>query len=270
MAFKTPSLRERAERRASTLGELATPFVVTLSLAGAASLPACWGNPGGDDGFASDSDTGSTTADTTTTTTTTDGTATAGTGSASASSTATTTTASTSASSTTADPTEGTTDPSTGTTAGPTTDPSTTDPSTTDPSTTDPSTGTTGGGGIGFDPLDGGVQMCSDDFAMDPVEIVGAAIKGDLLVLQISYSGGCSDHEFGLCWDGAFAESDPVQTWITLGHESNDDPCDGIVMEEKIFDLGAMKQAWIDGYQQMNGTIIIHLNGWKDPIPYMF
>lgn len=139
MAFKTPSLRERAERRASTLGELATPFVVTLSLAGAASLPACWGNPGGDDGFASDSDTGSTTADTTTTTTTTDGTATAGTGSASASSTATTTTASTSASSTTADPTEGTTDPSTGTTAGPTTDPS--DGTTEDTSDTSASSG---------------------------------------------------------------------------------------------------------------------------------
>ena len=265
MAFKTPSLRERAERRASNLAELATPFVVTLSIAAAASLPACWGNPGGDDGFASDSDTGSTTADTTTTTT--DGTTTEGTGSASASSTATTasttadpttTTASTCASSTTIETTEGTTDPSTGTTAEPTT------------GTTDPTTGTTGGGGIGFDPLDDGVQMCSDDFAMDPVEIVSAGIKGDLLVLQISYSGGCSDHEFGLCWDGAFAESDPVQTWITLGHESNDDPCDGIVMEEKFFDLGAMKQAWIDGYQQMNGTIIIHLSGWKDPIPYMF
>lgn len=187
---------------------------------------------------------------------------------------------STSASSTSASAsdtsTDATTDPTATTTGDPTTSTTAPDTSTTttgpDTSTTDPDTssGTTGGGGLGFDPLDDGVQMCSDGFAQDPVEITAAAIKGDVLFLDIAYGGGCADHEFGLCWDGAFAESDPVQTWMTLGHESNDDPCDAIVMEERQLDLTDLKQAWIDGYQQMSGTIIIHLTGWSDPIYYNF
>lgn len=69
-------------------------------------------------------------------------------------------------------------------------------------------------------------------------------------------------HGYGSCWDGSFAESDPVQAWLQLNHEDNDDPCDAIVMEELSIDLVPMRDAWIDAYQQASGTIILHVADW--------
>lgn len=129
---------------------------------------------------------------------------------------------------------------------------------------------TTGGADPGFDPADPGVQSCADPFADDPVDIMSAAIKGDVLFLSIGYGGGCQTHDFGLCWDGAFAESDPVQTKLALAHDGHGDACEAYITEEKQLELIALKKAWQDAYQQQSGTIIIHLAGWADPIPYIF
>ena len=118
---------------------------------------------------------------------------------------------------------------------------------------------TTAADGPGFDPEDAGVQACAPVIAADPYELQGVDIKGDSIFFAVAYAGGCQPHDFGLCWDGAFAESDPVQTWMTLGHESNDDACDAYPMEEIIRDLTPLKQAWIDAYQQQSGAITIHV-----------
>ena len=136
--------------------------------------------------------------------------------------------------------------------------------------TTVDTTGTTGGADPGFDPADPGVQMCADPFADDPVEIMSAAIKGDILFLSIGYGGGCQTHDFGLCWDGAFAESDPVQASLVLAHDAKGDLCEAYITEEKQLELTSLKKAWQDAYQQQSGTIIIHLAGWTDPISYFF
>ena len=136
--------------------------------------------------------------------------------------------------------------------------------------TVDTTGSTTGGADPGFDPADPGVQMCADPFADDPVEIMSAAIKGDILFLSIGYGGGCQTHDFGLCWDGAFAESDPVQASLVLAHDAKGDLCEAYITEEKQLELTSLKKAWQDAYQQQSGTIIIHLAGWTDPISYFF
>jgi hypothetical protein len=111
------------------------------------------------------------------------------------------------------------------------------------------------------------VNICE---AADPdyATIVAASISGDDLLVSLSYSGGCEEQSFHPCWDGSFAESNPVQTWLALSHSGAFDPCDSIVNEDLSFSLLPMRQAYEDGYQTTSGTIIVHLDGWGGSLTY--
>lgn len=106
------------------------------------------------------------------------------------------------------------------------------------------------------------VAICGDDPANDPITVTDAAIAGDTLLVSVSHGGGCVAHGYGTCWDGLFAESNPVQATLQMSHDANEDPCDAIVMQELSFDLTPMRDAWIDAYQQPSGTIIVHVAEW--------
>lgn len=106
------------------------------------------------------------------------------------------------------------------------------------------------------------VAICGPDAPLDPIVITDASIAGDTLMVAVQHGGGCVTHGYGTCWDGSFAESDPVQAWLQLSHEDNDDPCDAIVMQELVFDLTPMRDAWIDAYMQASGTIVVHVDEW--------
>lgn len=106
------------------------------------------------------------------------------------------------------------------------------------------------------------VAICGPEAPTDPITILDASIAGDTLMVAVQHGGGCVAHGYGTCWDGSFAESDPVQTSLWLSHEDNDDPCDAIVMQDLVFDLTPMRDAWIDAYMQPSGTIIVHVADW--------
>jgi hypothetical protein len=106
------------------------------------------------------------------------------------------------------------------------------------------------------------VAICGPEAPTDPIVVTDASISGDTLTVAVEHGGGCVAHGYGSCWDGSFAESDPVQAWLQLSHEDNGDPCEAIVMQELAFDLAPMRDAWIDGYQQPSGTIILHVADW--------
>jgi hypothetical protein len=114
------------------------------------------------------------------------------------------------------------------------------------------------------------VLICDPGAPMDALFIQDAAVVGDSLVMMVSYGGGCETHDFGLCWDGAFAESNPVQAGLFVSHDGHDDPCDANPSQELTFDLTPMKDAWIAGYQQQNGTILLNLQGWMGQLSYSF
>jgi len=104
----------------------------------------------------------------------------------------------------------------------------------------------------------------------DALEVTAAVIEADTLVIDVSSGGGCEAHEIDYCWDGSFAESDPVQVWLDLWHDGHDDPCDAIVMEQRVLDLVPLKEAWQAAYQQQSGEITIHLSGWDGNLAYVF
>ncbi len=107
-------------------------------------------------------------------------------------------------------------------------------------------------------------EVLSDCSAYDdrPVTLSGAEITGDTLALTVGYGGGCETHSWSLCWpDQVFAESEPVQVFLTLWHSSNGDMCDAWFEEELPFDLTPLREAWQDGYQSESGEITVHIDG---------
>ncbi|WP_428263637.1 hypothetical protein [Haliangium sp.] len=103
----------------------------------------------------------------------------------------------------------------------------------------------------------------------DPISISDASIVGDVLTVDVSYSGGCAEHEIVLCWpDQAFAESNPVQASLELWHDDHDDACDGIVNDSVDFDLTPLRDEWHDAYGSGAGTIIVNIG--NDSLDYSF
>ncbi|MGB1012917.1 MAG: hypothetical protein ACPG4T_02200 [Nannocystaceae bacterium] len=159
------------------------------------------------------------------------------------------------------------------TTEGETTEGETTEGETQDPTetgeTTQPGSETETDSETG-EPAPGEVMICGPDAPMDPVYIHDAQIMGDTLYVHLSYSGGCEEHELTSCWDGAFAESEPVQAFTRIAHNANMDPCEAQPEEMLEFDLTPMKTSWQEGYQQDSGTILVHVDGWENTLNYTF
>jgi hypothetical protein len=106
------------------------------------------------------------------------------------------------------------------------------------------------------------VELCDGTEPTDIQFVTDATIDGDVLRVTVEHSGGCGSHEYGSCWDGSFAESDPVQAWLQLDHLNIDDQCEAIVTQPLAIDLGPMRDAWIEAYQQPSGTLILHVADW--------
>lgn len=108
--------------------------------------------------------------------------------------------------------------------------------------------------------------------SLDPLFVTDAAIVGDELHVGVEYSGGCEEHLVGSCWDESFAESEPVQAFVTITHESNDDPCEAIESQMLDFDLTPLRDEWLDAYGggMGGGTMIINVAGFPGGLEYSF
>jgi hypothetical protein len=70
----------------------------------------------------------------------------------------------------------------------------------------------------------------------DNFELENISVSGDYLLLSVSYSGGCQNHEFNVLWNGKVIKTSPPQVDLYLYHDSNDDLC-----EAKIYTTFALK-----------------------------
>lgn len=96
---------------------------------------------------------------------------------------------------------------------------------------------------------------CSDDG--DDKAINSVTLSGDTLTVSASFSGGCAEHTITACWDGSFLESFPVQARIKLIHDANGDSCEAYLTQDFTYDLTPMREAYVDGYQTEEGTILL-------------
>ncbi|MGD2123861.1 MAG: hypothetical protein PVJ76_19075 [Gemmatimonadota bacterium] len=107
------------------------------------------------------------------------------------------------------------------------------------------------------------------DWPQDALQIHEAEIAGDLLRVQVEYSGGCREHEIRAVALGGWMESFPVQVNVYVSHHDPDDPCDSVLQEEVGFQLSPLR--W--DYESSYGTggkdfrrILVRLQSLSDEV----
>jgi hypothetical protein len=89
---------------------------------------------------------------------------------------------------------------------------------------------------------------------IDPVNVKDAQQIGDFIVIDVSYSGGCEEHEFQLETRGDFTSTYPPEVDVALKHNSNGDRCRGMMDKKLWFDLRPLK------YDGTNRIILVLTN----------
>jgi len=96
-----------------------------------------------------------------------------------------------------------------------------------------------------------------DSLVNAPYQLQGLEVEGDILHLQVAFSGCQPVHPFSLYMDTGFMESLPVQANMYLDHELDED-CEAYFQAHLRFDLAPVRQAHIDAYGEP-GVVILHL-----------
>lgn len=104
----------------------------------------------------------------------------------------------------------------------------------------------------------------------DPYTIRDARVSGDQLVIDLSFSGGCEDHDFRLVRADAFMESNPVQLRLLLAHDGHDDACEALLQPTLTIDITSIRDAWRQAYQLNSGTVLLRLHDWDGELRYEF
>jgi hypothetical protein len=110
-----------------------------------------------------------------------------------------------------------------------------------------------------------GVSKTEDLAALkgDPVTINSAGIKGDELVLDVSFRGLCTNHGFNLYHTGSYAESMPPQLGMVLYHNAQSDACETTTNKQLKFDLTSVRYG-------SSGKLIINLEGYEGQLVYEY
>ena len=88
--------------------------------------------------------------------------------------------------------------------------------------------------------------------------ILNALVSDSTLTLNISYNGGCKDHDFQLIGSNFIQKSLPPIRNIMLIHNSNGDDCRELIEQELKFNISEFKYP--------NGDIMLSLQGYKPKI----
>ncbi len=96
------------------------------------------------------------------------------------------------------------------------------------------------------------------DFRNDRALIDSARISGDTLILVVSYSGGCREHEFKLFGSRSIIKTNPPQAEIYLSHNSNADPCEAWITQQLKFDLSPLKNYYLQTFDD-TGPLLLRI-----------
>lgn len=100
-----------------------------------------------------------------------------------------------------------------------------------------------------------------ESWGRDSFVLNAAAIAADTLTLNLSYSGGCRQHEFTLVASEVFLESFPVQLRVSVAHDANGDSCEAWLTRDYEFDLSLLRDRYRQAYGDGPGRIVLLLDG---------
>ncbi len=99
----------------------------------------------------------------------------------------------------------------------------------------------------------------------DPVTIENVTIDGNIMTLDVSYSGGCQEHWFDLIGSFAVMKSLPPKRSVKLIHNAKDDRCRKMISESISFDISELAMQ-----QKPDSEIVLLIDGYKEPITYKY
>lgn len=102
-----------------------------------------------------------------------------------------------------------------------------------------------------------------DDFSTyrsAAITIKSILIKGDIMTIHVTYSGGCEEHEFQLLGTTALQKSMPMKRGVMLYHDNKGDSCRELVDEILVFDITALG---VSGQE-----VILMIDKHETPHPY--
>lgn len=100
-----------------------------------------------------------------------------------------------------------------------------------------------------------------NSFVSDEITIKKIQIIKDVLVIDVTYGGGCETHSFVLYSSSSFLESFPVQLQMKLYHNSNMDYCKMQISEKLYFDLRSVEALYEQYYRTDKGVVLLSVYG---------
>ncbi|WP_321287508.1 NigD-like C-terminal domain-containing protein [uncultured Sunxiuqinia sp.] len=99
-----------------------------------------------------------------------------------------------------------------------------------------------------------------DSLENDPVTINEVLIEGDLLIVNLSYSGGCAEHEFNLARIHPSCGTPPLPPpTFELKHNANGDLCEAWLTDTLAFDISRLRNS-----EDSQMTISFSANEYND------
>lgn len=80
-------------------------------------------------------------------------------------------------------------------------------------------------------------QLQTDNSNSDPFQLNGLRNDSTMLMIDVSYSGGCEAHDFELIWPEVITMVYPPRYAVILNHDANDDSCEAYLSSTLYFDL---------------------------------
>lgn len=103
----------------------------------------------------------------------------------------------------------------------------------------------------------------------DSYTILDASIIDNQLWMEVSYGGGCREHQFELLFNNAYLESEDEYgepkpyVQLTLKHNGNGDACRSIVREKIRFNLKSLQDKGLSQFQ-------IRIKSWEQVLEYKY
>ncbi|MEN9999508.1 MAG: hypothetical protein RI922_2498 [Bacteroidota bacterium] len=103
------------------------------------------------------------------------------------------------------------------------------------------------------------------DQASDPISISDVRIDGNKMLIDVSYGGGCEEHQFQVIGSPLISKSLPPIRSIQLVHAANGDKCKMNVIKTLEVELKELAFK-----QEAGSKIYLTLGGWNQQIQYLY
>ena len=88
------------------------------------------------------------------------------------------------------------------------------------------------------------VQRCSSPPSSDAYALGDVAAAGHDLVVHVQTGGGCAEHRFAVCWDGAVYDTQPGTIQLALRHDAHGDTCDARLLWDLHVDVSLVLESF--------------------------